>query len=624
MDEALPTASWKWPNKVLFAVLAALAASTSLLLAGTPSGLAAVWIGNGLLVGWLLVRPSRTWPPYLAIGVTIEIIARTLLGKTLGVAALLAFGNFLEVLIVAGAIRYFVPDVSRPEEWLRLTSIASSSTLLASALSGLIAARLTTALHGGSFDAYFVSWFAAHLLGMVVFATLVVVIQYERRELLFGHGRGWPFVVSMLLLVAVSLGVFLSRYPVMFLVYPILLLGAFRHRFAGVALGMLVVTAIGSIATALGKGPLWLVDGVGTTGRVALLQLYIAGGCLMTIPVALATGMRARLMQQVRESEYRYRLIADYSHDIIIRMRADGMRLYVSPASRDILGWEPDELLVPQWELIHPEDRDAQRAVLAEVIRSGGPYMTTYRICHKDGHYLWLEAMLQAIPGSAEGYVEVVLIGRDITRRMITEQALEASRKELERLARVDPLTGVANRRQLDERIDLALMRLQRNALPAALMYLDLDRFKEVNDTFGHAVGDEILRQFAHRLRRCVRGNDLVSRLGGDEFVVVIEDAKLPFAAEAIARKLLEETERPMFVEGHRHQITASIGIAYACKAVAASDLMLAADAALYEAKRAGRNTYRVRIVHGSASDAGQGTAMGSGAAGVGNVPPAA
>jgi diguanylate cyclase (GGDEF)-like protein len=166
---------------------------------------------------------------------------------------------------------------------------------------------------------------------------------------------------------------------------------------------------------------------------------------------------------------------------------------------------------------------------------------------------------------------------------------------ELERLARVDALTGLANRRQLDERLAVALGRLHRHGMPVALMYLDVDHFKRINDTWGHAAGDQVLCSFANRLQRCVRAIDLVARLGGDEFVVVIEDAKLPAAAEAIARKLIDEMHHSIEVDGTALVVTTSIGIAYAIAPTETTTLLAVADAALYAAKQAGRNTYRMR-----------------------------
>jgi diguanylate cyclase (GGDEF)-like protein/PAS domain S-box-containing protein len=347
----------------------------------------------------------------------------------------------------------------------------------------------------------------------------------------------------------------------------------------------------------MGEGPIMLIEGFGTSGHIALLQLYIAGACVMTIPVALVMAERKRLNARIRESELRYRMLADYSHDVIVQMRADGERLYVSPSSRDILGWAPAEMLGMRWELIHPEDRAMQQQVMGEVIATGESRTAIYRVQHKDGHYVWIEAVTRPIPSTDRDGMDIIYTGRDISRRMAAEAALAESRRELERMARVDTLTDLANRRQFEERLELALLRQQRQGTAVALMYLDVDHFKHINDTWGHAAGDVVLRAFADRLVHCVRATDLVARLGGDEFVVLIEDASLPDAAEVIARKLLSEMRHSIDIDSTALMATTSIGIAHAKAPTEAATLLATADAALYEAKQAGRNTWRIRPV---------------------------
>jgi len=283
---------------------------------------------------------------------------------------------------------------------------------------------------------------------------------------------------------------------------------------------------------------------------------------------------------------------------VVMRLRADGERLYVSPSARDVLGWEPAQLLGARWDLLHPEDQAAALGAIAEVIKANAPRTAVYRIRHREGHYVWVEAVMRPAPSDdGSGAMDVISAGRDISDRVAAQQALADSREELERLARVDALTGLANRRQLDERFSLALMRLHRNGPPVALMFLDVDHFKGINDTYGHAAGDAVLQTFAGRLRECTRGSDLIARLGGDEFVVLIEDAMLPDSAEVIARKLVAAMGAPLELAGTPTQVTTSIGIAYASRPTEATTLMSAADAALYDAKKAGRNTWRMRGV---------------------------
>jgi len=595
-----------WQDALSVSALVGILGWLSVTFSRGPGELSAIWFGNGILVGWLLSRPTPLWAFYVVGGFMADLIARLLSGSLPLHSLLVAMSNVMEVLIIAGAVRRRVPDIGDPQHWLSLGAIATGSTLGACAVSGLFAAGVNMLLAGGAFAPSYLTWYAAHVVGMVICATTTLVAQREGRRLVVAPGRGWSFVFTGLLIAAISAGVFSVRYPILFLVYPALLWAAFRYRFPGVAMGIVLLTLVGTVATAMDEGPITLIEGMGTSGHIALLQLYIAGACVMTIPVALVMAERKRLNARVRDSEVRYRMLADYSHDVIVRMRPDGERLYVSPSSRDILGWAPAEMLGERWNLLHPDDRAIQKEIMDEVLATGEPRTAVYRMQHKNGHYVWIEAVTRPIPSTDREGMDIIYTGRDISRRIATEAALAESRSELERMARVDALTDLANRRQFEERLQLALRRQQRQGSALALMYLDVDHFKHINDTWGHAAGDIVLRAFAGRLVRCVRATDLVARLGGDEFVVLIEDASLPGDAETVARKLLAEMRHGIDIDGTALMATTSIGIAHATAPTDAATLLATADAALYEAKQAGRNTWRIRPVGAAVAGSGR------------------
>lgn len=232
---------------------------------------------------------------------------------------------------------------------------------------------------------------------------------------------------------------------------------------------------------------------------------------------------------------------------------------------------------------------------MAQLLADGVPYTTLYRVHHKNGYDVWIEAVGRLLPAmDGTGGADVIYAGRDVTQRVIAEESLKASQQELEKLARVDSLTGLANRRQFDERVDLALARSRRRGTPVALLYMDIDYFKRINDILGHLAGDAVLKDFAQRLSACVRTEDLVARLGGDEFVMLVEDAATAQVAEVIARKVIGCVSRPSQVDGADTTITASIGIALCLRDTDAKELLLQADKALYVAKRNGRNTFHL------------------------------
>ena len=184
--------------------------------------------------------------------------------------------------------------------------------------------------------------------------------------------------------------------------------------------------------------------------------------------------------------------------------------------------------------------------------------------------------------------------------------SLQESRLRLEALARVDALTGLANRRQFDERLGRALARAARERRPLALMYLDLDHFKSINDSLGHDQGDCVLREFAARLDEAVRSTDLAARLGGDEFVVLLEGPGSEDDARRTANRILAAVRADFMLTKGPMQITASIGVAFTDDGDLPAELLLkCADEALYRSKRAGRDRFHLdRVVAGSARPA--------------------
>lgn len=176
-------------------------------------------------------------------------------------------------------------------------------------------------------------------------------------------------------------------------------------------------------------------------------------------------------------------------------------------------------------------------------------------------------------------------------------EQLEASEARLDQLSRIDALTGLANRRQFNETLPEAMARTRRRGRMMALLYLDLDKFKAINDTLGHAAGDTVLKEFGRRLSGCVRETDMVARLGGDEFVLIIEGLASGADVEQVANKILGEMAWPFEMgDGEEREVATSIGIATYLDEPGLSDeqLLGRADAALYAAKAAGRGIYRI------------------------------
>jgi len=303
-------------------------------------------------------------------------------------------------------------------------------------------------------------------------------------------------------------------------------------------------------------------------------------------------------------------MLAETSSDLISRQRRDGTCVYASAACRRLLGYEPEELVGRSlFELVHPDDLDAVQATHRSVFHDPSVYILTYRIRGKNGGYLWFESsgrLVSPAEGTSEPEIQASL--RDITERKRSEERVRELARDLEEanrrlqeanlalreIAATDPLTGLSNRRDFEERLVVELRRATRSGCPLSLLFLDLDLFKRYNDRFGHPAGDELLVKLANLLVKTVRSSDLVGRYGGEEFVVLLPDT------EEAGALVLAETLRCTVAErlAGRLPVTVSVGVATYEPGSAASDasdqvaprLVAAADEALYRAKREGRN----------------------------------
>ncbi len=281
------------------------------------------------------------------------------------------------------------------------------------------------------------------------------------------------------------------------------------------------------------------------------------------------------------DSEAQFRLLAESATDLICRRTADGRCVYVSPSVREVLGLEPEDLLgTDLLDTVHPDDRRVAARMVRRLLETGEPQSLRHRAERPDGRSVWLETVGRAVTGS-DGQLEVHTSSRDVTQRV------EAERR-LARIALADPLTGLANRASLLQRLEDLLD----GGVPLALLFLDLDRFKVVNDSLGHSVGDEMLRTVAARLRELCGDDALVARLGGDEFVVAAADIDEEGALE-LAERLQRELRAPMALAGHALVTTASIGVVVAPGGsdLEAEVLVRDADVSMYRAKARGPAT---------------------------------
>ncbi len=290
----------------------------------------------------------------------------------------------------------------------------------------------------------------------------------------------------------------------------------------------------------------------------------------------------------LRESQERYQLIADNSHDLIRVMNLNQEVTYLSPSYQTVLGFTLEE--IKQNDLfndIHPDDAKTFKEKFKEMISTQKPHKSEFRHRHKEGHWVWLESIGTPIVNEQGSIEQIIMVSRNISDRKYYEE-------KMKHLAFHDPLTDLPNRRLFEELVEQALKESEREGRKTSIMYLDLDKFKQINDTMGHDVGDELLIEFTKRVKGCLRKMDIMARMGGDEFTILLPKTEKLYV-KMIAERILKAVQEPYFILDHTITTTSSIGVAiYPHHGNKAEELIKRADEALYYVKENGRNGFSV------------------------------
>lgn len=295
-----------------------------------------------------------------------------------------------------------------------------------------------------------------------------------------------------------------------------------------------------------------------------------------------------QIEQALRTSEERLRLVTENMSDLVCLHHLDGHFTYATPSSQALLGYAPAELLGRDlYDLIHPDDCEAVRREIHTPVLEGKSSRGVYRIRHKTAGHLWLETLAQPVLDAQGRVSQVQMTSRNVSDRIKAEQQLKHD-------ALHDSLTTLPNRNRLMHRLDQAMQRLRDHpGFQFAVLFLDLDNFKVVNDSLGHLVGDELLIAVACQLRQFIRETDLAARLGGDEFVILVEEIDGIQEAILIAERILAAMRQPFVVADREVVMSTSIGIvAGSDRYQHAVDLLRDADLAMYRAKHGGRAQY--------------------------------
>lgn len=556
----------------------------SIALTGGAYAFAVLWPANALLLALLIpISPSR-WPIFLASAFLANLLANHL---AIGAAAgtlLYALANMIEVAIAALILRRSsacndpFTDVRTLLTFMLLGSIAP-------AFGALIAALAADALHGARFWIALRSWYLADASGLILFTPLFIGIgsgAFRRWYDALGR-RGRIEAVFILLLVAfMTLVVFRhARNPMLFVMGAPLLLATFRLGPFGTKISLFLFAVLAIDLTMSGEGPIARAYHA-PLERATYLQIYLALMFLTTLPVAADLNARRLLARRLQESEASLRLLASSSADMLVRLDHRGRCVQASgnsallpvPHGTDLLGTRLADLT---------EHMDAAQVVAsfsAAFVSPGEVSRCEFRPLGRPADYL--ECTMRALVDDEGHSYGVVGAIRDVSLRKAREQSLALA-------ASTDSLTGALNHAAFMCHLDRLLAALSSPNL--ALLMIDVDRFKKVNDSFGHLAGDKVLVELHGRLRALLRDHDVIGRLGGDELAIILDGTSLELATSIADALRIAVSRNPVVLpDGDMLVMSLSCGIAQARPGMPRHELIKRADEALYIAKNNGRD----------------------------------
>ncbi len=298
--------------------------------------------------------------------------------------------------------------------------------------------------------------------------------------------------------------------------------------------------------------------------------------------------VRKKMEKELKSSEEKYRLITENSSDLISTIDEKGNLLYSSHSHETMLGYN-----IPTWKSkrllhwIHEDDRDRVAYELNSLVeKKKVSAHLEFQLRTSSGRYIYVDTTINPLIDQKGQLRKWVIVMRDVTDRVRSAQRIY-------HLAYHDTLTDLPNRRSLMNHLWERLPKMNKSASQAAVMFIDIDQFKFVNDTYGHEIGDLIIIEVGHRIKEALRSTDFIARISGDEFTAILENIKDEEEVRTLARRIQEKVQEPISVPGEEYHPTCSIGIAlYPKDGKNAGDILKRADTALYTVKERGRNGY--------------------------------
>ena len=578
---------------LLYFVLAVIA----LQLTRGADGIATVWPSSGVAVAALLLAMpgERRW-------VLLSLACASFLANfAWSGAAIASLGQTVANVAEALVAFWIMRDIQRRNDsFFHIAAILRFC--LAAVLASLTSAAIVSLLTGHGFGHMFLSWLTTVALGIMIVVPLIMNFAHPGPGGTTRAKRNAASTALVLLLVTVTAGgVFLqSTYPLLFLPLLSVLFATYILGATGATCSILIIAAIGSVSIWQGRGSIGLLD-AGPATEVLFFQFYLFTLLISALPLAALMAMRDRSFAEVERGKRWLEMsegIAKVGH---WRLELAEQRLFWSVEVFHIHGLDPgpSPALDRAVNFYHPEDRALVEGTLSRSLETLKPSEFEARIVRSDGEIRYVYSCSEVELREDGKPAAIFGIFQDVTSRVLAAMELASARARAEaradeaiHLAETDALTEIANRRKALSFLEAEIGRAAVLEGSLCVAVLDIDRFKQINDRFGHAVGDQVIRRVAQVCASAIRGTDLVGRIGGEEFLIVLP-ATSPEMAFAVAERVRRAVEAIDWEPLDLQQVTVSMGLASLSGNMDCAQLMARADRALYRAKDEGRNLLR-------------------------------
>ena len=562
-----------------------------LLFAFIGESVSLVWPPSGLALAALLLLGRGAWPAValgaFLVNATTDVPLLTAMG--------IALGNTLEA--YAGAFMLeragFDRRLERLGDLVKLIVLGVLASTMVSASIGVASLVLGGAIPADAAATAWLGWWMGDMLGDLLITPLLLslVIQsrlaWPTRRVLEFSGLFLVMALAALLAFGGSLSTGADRlllFP--FALFPLVVWASLRFSLLGATLSSLVVFVFAAWGASRGFGPFIGVISPRLQPTALWGSIVVLSGTLQIL--AAAFNERKLAQHEAVAADTRFYSLVEQSL-VGIYFFQDGRLVYVNPTFAAIFGYTPQEIggmSNPIETLVAEPDRSrVTQYILEQSGKGGGNVRFSFHGMHKDGRCVDVDVHSREV--EYRHRTAVIGVALDVTEQ-------KASQERLNYLAYYDVLTKLPNRTLFMDRLHLAIAGAGRHGTMMALLFLDLDHFKGINDTLGHAIGDRLLQETAVRLQSCVRQTDTVARLGGDEFAIIQTDLLSVDGAQMLAQKIVESIAQPFMLDGHEVYTSTSIGVTiYPLEQASPEQLLKNADMAMYAAKAQGRNNFQ-------------------------------